>query len=84
MDIIKKCQINKGVFLFINSHNFYLTKFDFIVIIKLNLLKGDGNKLMAEAKRKKNETFESLLRRFNKKLMQSGKLLQAKKIRYST
>jgi ribosomal protein S21 len=39
---------------------------------------------MAEAKRKKNETFESLLRRFNKKLMQSGKLLQAKKIRYLT
>ena len=37
---------------------------------------------MAEAKRKKNETFESLLRRFNKKLMQSGKLLQAKKIRF--
>ncbi len=39
---------------------------------------------MAEAKRKKNETFESLLRRFNKKLMQSGKLLQAKKIRFLT
>lgn len=37
---------------------------------------------MAEAKRKKGETFESLLRRFNKKLLQSGKILQAKKIRY--
>ncbi len=37
---------------------------------------------MAEAKRKKGETFESLLRRFNKKVLQSGKLLQAKKIRF--
>ena len=37
---------------------------------------------MAEAKRKKGETFESLLRRFNKKMMQSGKILQAKKIRF--
>jgi len=37
---------------------------------------------MAEAKRKKGETFESLLRRFNKKMMQSGKVLQAKKIRF--
>jgi len=37
---------------------------------------------MAEAKRKKGETFESFLRRFNKKIIQSGKVLQAKKIRY--
>ena len=37
---------------------------------------------MAEVKRKKNETFESLLRRYNKKMMQSGKILQVKKIRY--
>ncbi len=37
---------------------------------------------MAEAKRKKGETFESFLRRFNKKMMQSGKVLQAKKIRF--
>ena len=37
---------------------------------------------MAEAKRKKGETFESLLRRFNKKVLQSGKVLQAKKIRF--
>lgn len=37
---------------------------------------------MTEAKRKKNETFESMLRRFNKKMMQSGKILQAKKVRY--
>jgi len=37
---------------------------------------------MAEAKRKKSETFESLLRRFNKKVIQSGKILQAKKIRF--
>ncbi len=37
---------------------------------------------MAEAKRKKGETFESFLRRFNKKLQQSGKLIQSRKIRF--
>ena len=37
---------------------------------------------MAEVKRKKNETFESLLRRFNKRIQQSGRLLQAKKVRF--
>ncbi len=35
-----------------------------------------------EVKRKQSETFESLLRRFTKKTIQSGKLLQAKKIRF--
>lgn len=33
---------------------------------------------MQEIKRKKDESFESLLRRFNKKMQQSGKLLEAK------
>lgn len=37
---------------------------------------------MMEIKRKKGETFEAFLRRFNKRLMQSGILLQYKKIRY--
>ena len=37
---------------------------------------------MVEAKRKKGETFESFLRRFNKRVIQSGKLLQARKIRF--
>lgn len=37
---------------------------------------------MVEIKRKKEETFESLLRRFNKKLQQSGKLLEVKEKRY--
>jgi len=37
---------------------------------------------MTEVKRRKSETFESLLRRFNKKMIQSGKILQAKKIRF--
>jgi ribosomal protein S21 len=37
---------------------------------------------MAEVKRKKGETFESLLRRFSKKVIQSGRILQAKKIRF--
>lgn len=37
---------------------------------------------MAEVKRKKGETFESLLRRFNKKVQQSGKLIQSRKIQF--
>jgi len=37
---------------------------------------------MTETKRKKGETFESLLRRFNKRMLQSGKILQAKKVRF--
>ena len=37
---------------------------------------------MAEVKRKDNESFESLIRRFTKKTLQSGKLLQARKIRF--
>ena len=37
---------------------------------------------MSEVKRKKSETFESLLRRFHKKLQQSGRLIQTRKIRY--
>ncbi|MCX6744068.1 MAG: 30S ribosomal protein S21 [Candidatus Parcubacteria bacterium] len=39
---------------------------------------------MTEVKRKKSETFESLLRRFNKRMIQSGKILQAKKVRFKT
>jgi len=35
-----------------------------------------------EVKRKPGETFESLLRRFTKKTIQSGKILQVKKIRF--
>lgn len=37
---------------------------------------------LAEVKRKKGETFESFLRRFNKKLLQSGRLFQARKVRF--
>lgn len=37
---------------------------------------------MIETKRKKGETFESLLRRFNKRVQQSGRLIQAKKGRF--
>ena len=37
---------------------------------------------MAEVKRKKGESFESLLRRFTRKVQDSGKILQVKKIRY--
>jgi len=35
-----------------------------------------------EVKRKKGETFESLMRRFSRRVQQSGKLIQAKKIRF--
>lgn len=37
---------------------------------------------MVEFKRKKGESFESFLRRFNKKLQQSGKLFQARQMQY--
>jgi ribosomal protein S21 len=37
---------------------------------------------MVELKRKRGETFESFLRRFNKRLQQSGRLLQARKVRF--
>ncbi len=37
---------------------------------------------MAEVKRKKGETFEALIRRFSKKIQQSGRLIQSRKIRY--
>ena len=39
-------------------------------------------KYVAEVKRKKGESFESLLRRFTKKIQESGRLLQAKKIMF--
>ncbi len=35
-----------------------------------------------EVKRKDGESFESLVRRFTKKTIQSGKILQAKKVRF--
>jgi len=38
--------------------------------------------MAVEVKKKKGESFESTLRRFNKRIMQSGILLQFKKIRY--
>lgn len=38
---------------------------------------------MVQFKRKKGESFESFLRRFNKRLQQSGKLMEARKNRYN-
>jgi len=35
-----------------------------------------------EVKRKDNESFEALMRRFSKKLLQSGRIIQAKKVKY--
>ena len=37
---------------------------------------------MAEVTRKKGETFDSLYRRFQRRMQASGKVLQAKKIRF--
>ncbi len=39
-------------------------------------------RFVAEVKMKKGESFESLLRRFSRKVQESGKLLQARKIRF--
>jgi ribosomal protein S21 len=35
-----------------------------------------------EVKRKKGESFEALLRRFSKRMQESGRMIQAKKIRF--
>lgn len=37
---------------------------------------------MTEVKRKKGESFESLLRRFGNRMQMSGRLIQAKKVRF--
>jgi len=37
---------------------------------------------LVEVKRKDNESFESLLRRFNRKIQQSGVLIRARKTRF--
>ena len=37
---------------------------------------------MTEVKRKDNESFESLLRRFKNRVQKSGRLLQARKIKF--
>jgi ribosomal protein S21 len=38
---------------------------------------------VVEVKVKNNESFEKLVRRFTKKIIQSGKLIQARKIRFT-
>lgn len=37
---------------------------------------------MVEVKKKDNESFENLLRRFNRKIQQSGVLIRARKIQF--
>lgn len=37
---------------------------------------------ITKVERKKNESFEAMLRRFNQRVQKSGRLLQAKKIRF--
>jgi small subunit ribosomal protein S21 len=39
---------------------------------------------VVEVKKKDGESFESLLRRFNRKIQQSGVLIRARKIRFYT
>lgn len=39
---------------------------------------------MSEVKRKKGESFESLLRRFSRKVQESGRVFQARKIRFKS
>lgn len=38
---------------------------------------------MTEVKRKKGESFEGLLRRFSTRVQKSGRLIQAKKVRFT-
>jgi len=38
---------------------------------------------VVESKRKKEESFESFLRRFNKRLQQSGNLFRARKVQHT-
>lgn len=38
--------------------------------------------MSVEVKRKKAESFEALLRRFSKRVQESGRIIQAKKIRF--
>ncbi|OGH85664.1 MAG: hypothetical protein A2294_00190 [Candidatus Magasanikbacteria bacterium RIFOXYB2_FULL_38_10] len=37
---------------------------------------------VSEVKRKKGESFEALMRRFQNRMKESGKILQAKKVRF--
>ena len=38
---------------------------------------------MVEVKKKKGESFEAMLRRFSRRIQESGRMLQAKKIRFA-
>jgi ribosomal protein S21 len=84
---------NRGFYLFLVDTG-YLTLPHFCVIFQagflgINLLPGlkattieSEVRTMVEVKRKDNESFESLLRRFNRKIQQSGVLVRARKIRF--
>ena len=39
---------------------------------------------MSEVKRKKGESFEAMMRRFGRRVQQSGRMFQARKIRFFT
>lgn len=53
-----------------------------LVIIKASKNLERGVLLMVEVKKKDNESFDSLLRRFNRKIQQSGVLIRARKTRF--
>ena len=60
------------------NHVFFCTEENMIYSL-LSTKGGDG---MKEINRKKGESFEGFLRRFNKIMLQSGRLIQARKNRY--
>jgi ribosomal protein S21 len=53
-----------------------------IPVIYDNRKEGDTVSGVVDVKKKKGERFDSLLRRFNKRVIQSGKIFQARKIRF--
>jgi small subunit ribosomal protein S21 len=52
-----------------------------IIVNTKDIVEREVNKLV-EVKRKDGESFESLLRRFNRKIQQSGVLVRARRIRF--
>lgn len=51
-------------------------------VLELSIFIERKVKKVLEVKRKEGESFEALMRRFSKKLLQSGRILQAKKVKY--
>ncbi|MCD4760650.1 30S ribosomal protein S21 [bacterium] len=58
-----------------------LRRYSFASLINYKINRNGGD-IVLEVRRKDGESFESLIRRFTRKTIQSGKILQAKKIRF--